>query len=154
MLEFWGKYKKNRLGIVALGFIVVFSLLSVLASHFSPDGPFGIGSEPLLAPNILAGHPMGTDNLGRDIFSGFLNGGQVSITIGVLAALGSTVIGIMVGAIAGFYGGIVDSTLMRITEFFQILPSFLLALVLIAILEPSFFNVVLVIVVASWPYTA
>ncbi|MGH9979594.1 MAG: ABC transporter permease [Nitrososphaeraceae archaeon] len=154
MLEFWGKYKKNRLGIVALGFIVVFSLLSVLASHFSPDGPFGIGSEPVLAPNILAGHPMGTDNLGRDIFSGFLNGGQVSITIGVLAALGSTVIGIMVGAIAGFYGGIVDSTLMRITEFFQILPSFLLALVLIAILEPSFFNVVLVMVVASWPYTA
>ncbi|MGI0045383.1 MAG: hypothetical protein ACRD47_16910, partial [Nitrososphaeraceae archaeon] len=49
-LDFWGKYKKNRLGIVALGFIVVFSLLSVLASHFSPDGPFGIGSEPLLSP--------------------------------------------------------------------------------------------------------
>ncbi|MGI0043078.1 MAG: ABC transporter permease, partial [Nitrososphaeraceae archaeon] len=111
-------------------------------------------SEPLLSPNILAGHPMGTDNLGRDIFSGFLNGGQVSMAIGVLAALGSTLIGITVGAIAGFYGGFLDSILMRITEFFQILPSFLLALVLIAILEPSFINVILVIVVASWPYTA
>ncbi len=149
----WGKYTKNRLGFVALGFIIVFFLLSVIASHFSPYGP-GIGSEPLLFPNILTGHPMGTDNLGRDIFSGFLNGGQVSISIGVLATLGSTLIGIMVGAIAGFYGGILDSILMRITEFFQILPSFLLALVLIAILEPSFFNVILVIVVASWPYTA
>lgn len=149
---FWSAYKKNVLGVTGLGIIAVFSILSLLAPFVSPYKPFAIESQPLLAPSIE--HPMGTDHLGRDVFSGLLYGGRISMTIGILAALGSTAIGIAVGSVAGYYGKITDKALMRTTEFFHILPSFLLALVLIAILEPSFLNVILVIAIASWPYTA
>ena len=150
--QFWQAYKKNTLGIIGLGLIAAFSISSMSAPFVSPYKPFGIESKPLLAPSIE--HPMGTDHLGRDVFSGLLHGGRISMTIGILAALGSTAIGVLVGSIAGYYGKITDKALMRTTEFFHILPSFLLALVLIAILEPSFLNVILVIAVASWPYTA
>lgn len=149
---FWNTYKKNILGVIGLGLIVTFSMLSLLAPIVSPYKPFGIESKPLLAPSTE--HPMGTDHLGRDVFSGLLYGGRISMTIGLLAAIGSTAIGVAVGSIAGYYGKITDKALMRTTEFFHILPSFLLALVLIAILEPSLLNVILVIAAGSWPYTA
>jgi peptide/nickel transport system permease protein len=149
---FWRAYKKNSLGVIGLGLIVAFSLSSLLAPLISPYRPFGIDSRPLLAPSVE--HPMGTDHLGRDVFAGILYGGRISMTVGILAALGATAIGVVVGAVAGYYGKIIDKVLMRTTEFFHILPSFLLALVLMAVLEPSFLNVILVIAVASWPYTA
>lgn len=149
---FWSAYKKNVLGLAGLGIVATFSILSLLAPIVSPYKPFAIESKPLLAPSIE--HPMGTDHLGRDMFSGLLYGGRISMTIGILAAIGSTAIGIAVGSVAGYYGRITDKALMRTTEFFHILPCFLLALVLIAILEPSFLNVILVIAVGSWPYTA
>lgn len=151
-VNFWNAYRKNTLGVIGICIIVLFSILAVLAPIISSYGPFEINSEPLVQPNLE--HPMGTDHLGRDIFSGVLYGGRISMTVGILAALCSTSIGVLVGSVAGYYGKLPDKILMRITEFFHIMPSFLLALVLIAILEPSFLNIILVIAVASWPYTA
>jgi peptide/nickel transport system permease protein len=97
---------------------------------------------------------MGTDDLGRDILSGVLWGARVSIAVGLLAALTSTVIGVVIGAAAGFYGRTLDDVLMRVTEFFLVIPRFFLVLVMVALFGNSVWHVILVIGILSWPVTA
>jgi peptide/nickel transport system permease protein len=97
---------------------------------------------------------MGTDDLGRDIYSGVVYGARVSLTIGVLSGLVSTVIGILVGAISGFHSGMLDEILMRFTEIFQVFPAFILALVFVAIFGPSLTNVIIALGIVGWPSTA
>jgi len=97
---------------------------------------------------------MGTDDLGRDILSGILWGARVSMAVGLLAALTSTGIGVVVGALAGFYGKMLDDLLMRVTEFFLVIPRFFLVLVMVALFGNSLWHVILVIGVLSWPVTA
>ncbi|OFX14875.1 MAG: ABC transporter permease, partial [Armatimonadetes bacterium RBG_19FT_COMBO_69_19] len=91
---------------------------------------------------------------GRDIWTGVLFGARVSLTVGVLAATTSALIGTAIGSIAGYYGGGVDNVLMRGTEFFLVIPSFLLALILVAVSGPSIWNVILTIGLLGWPSTA
>src|SRR5690606_33242723 len=100
------------------------------------------------------GHPLGTDALGRDVFSQLVYGTRTSLLVGYLAAALSLVVGILVGAVSGFVGGRLDATLMRITEAFQIMPPFLVALVIIALLGAGISKIIVVIGLLTWPPTA
>lgn len=106
----------------------------------------------MLAPHLT--HPMGTDELGRDVFSHVLEGMRTSLMVGITAAAVSTILGVVVGALSGFLGGWVDDALMRMTEVFQIIPRFFLAMMLVSFFGPSIFNIVIAIALLSWPELA
>jgi peptide/nickel transport system permease protein len=97
---------------------------------------------------------LGTDVLGRDILSGLLNGAWVSLSIGIAATSASLLIGTTVGAVSGYFGGRVGDGLMRFTEIFQTIPSFLLILMIVGIFSPSLGNIILAIAVSTWPAVA
>jgi len=113
-------------------------------------GPFAIIGMPLLPPGS-PGLPAGSDVLGRNIAAGLAFGARISLLVGVASTMGAIGLGILLGAIAGYYGGVVDDVLMRITEFFQIIPTFVLLMVLVAFLEPSLTSAVIGIALISWP---
>ena len=152
MRDFWRKYKRNRAAVFGLYVVVSFMLLAVLSPLIAPFHPLSIGKDSFHQPDST--YLMGTDDLGRDLFSGVLWGARVSMMVGLLAALTSTVIGIIIGALAGYYGGRVDDLLMRITEFFLVIPRFFLVLIIVALFGNSLWNIIFVIGVLSWPVTA
>ena len=131
--------------------------LVVLAAAFAPliarYDPYAGGEDSLLPP-LSPGHLLGTDDLGRDIFAETVFGTRVSLIVGVSTALAGSLIGIAMGAIAGWRGGLADVVLMRVTEFFQTLPRFVLALIVIALFGPGLVKVIVVITVLAWPQTA
>ncbi|SHJ74865.1 peptide/nickel transport system permease protein [Roseomonas rosea] len=123
--------------------------LAASADLLYPEDPFEIVGRPYLPP-LTGEFLLGTDTLGRDLAAGIVHGARVSLLIGTLAALVVTAIGILVGGAAGYVGGRVDTLLMRFTELFQTIPSFLFAIVLVAIMEPSLNALLIAIVVVSW----
>ena len=150
---FWVRYRQNPAAVVGLAIVAAFSLSAMLAPFLVPAHYVRIGVAPLLAsPNV--GFPMGTDDLGRNVLAGVLYGGRVSLLVGAMSIAAATLIGVGVGLLAGYLGGFVDEVFMRIVEFFQVLPRFFVALVLVAIAGSSMWNVILIIAVLSWPLTA
>lgn len=152
MPSLWKRFSRSRsgvLGIVLLGLIVT---VAVLAPLLFPANPFQIVGQPFLPP--FGAHLLGTDSLGRDVAVGLAYGARTSLLIGTLATLFAVAFGIVVGGLAGFYGGWLDHGLMRLTEFFQTIPFFIFAIVLVAILSPSLSNIVLAIGAVSWPPVA
>lgn len=153
MSDFWYRFSRSPRAVVAAGFVVVVLLLAVAAPLVARADPFS-GSPNALLPPFSSGAPLGTDHLGRDIWAQLVYGARVSLAVGVLAATSSVVIGVVVGALAGFFGGAVDATLMRISEFFQTLPRFVLALIIVALFGAGLAKLILVIAILSWPQTA
>ncbi len=141
---------------VWVGLIILFAIVatSLLAPLLFPRGPWAMGGRPFLPPMTDMRFPLGTDTTGRDILAGLVWGGRVSLLIGLVSTIVSVVIGVVIGAIAGYGGGHIDSALMRFTEIFQVVPSFALALVLVAVLQPSVGSIVAAIGVVSWPPVA
>lgn len=128
-------------------------LISVsLAPQLSGFDPMQLSNDALAGPGGL--HLLGTDNLGRDMFSRVLHGGRISILVGVSSAIIAVVLGLSVGLVAGFSGGLIDELLMRFTEIFQIVPKLLVAIVVVALVGGSMLNVILVLGILSWPPTA
>jgi peptide/nickel transport system permease protein len=125
------------------------TLLAALAAPLLAPDPYAGGDASLLPP-LSAGHLLGTDDLGRDIWAETVFGTRVSLAVGLSTALA----GVAVGAVAGWRGGVVDSALMRVTEFFQTLPRFVLALIVIALFGPGIVKVIAVIAALAWPQTA
>ena len=121
----------NRAALVAFVILVMIILAALFGPLLYPTDPFEMVWAPFTPPGT-DGFILGTDYLGRDLLSGLLNGGRVSLTIGLVAALMSVFIGITLGAFAGFYRGLVEEILMRITEFFQVLPTLLFSMVIVA----------------------
>ncbi|MCW1931585.1 ABC transporter permease [Pararhodobacter zhoushanensis] len=152
--EAWGQFLRNKPavgGLVLLIAIVGF----VLYGYFLFDAdPYRIVWGPLAAPGDQEGIPLGTDFLGRDIFVLLLKGGGPTMAVGLAAALLTVVIGIAMGALAGYFGGWVDDLLMRVTEFFQVLPALLFAMVLVTLFAPSLVTISFAIGIVSWPGTA
>lgn len=146
---FWKRFARNRLALGGLVFLVVLAGVVLLAPVLYPGDPFRIVAQPFLPP--FGDYLLGTDSLGRDIAAGIVHGGRTSLLIGVAATSAALLIGTLLGALAGFYRGRVDSLLMRFTEFFQTIPTFLFAIVLVAIMSPSLASVTIAIVVISWP---
>ena len=134
-----------------IGFIIIVSvfILAMLAPLIAPYDPdFFNVKEILLAPS--AAHWMGTDGLGRDVLSRMLHGGRISLLVGLVAVGISTAIGILLGAIAGYYRGWVDTLIMRLVDVMLSIPSFFLILAVIAFLTPSITNIMIVIGLTSW----
>lgn len=146
---FWKRFARNRLALGGLVFLVVLAGVVLLAPVLYPGDPFRIVAQPFLPP--FGDYLLGTDSLGRDIAAGIVHGGRTSLLIGIAATSAALLIGTLLGALAGFYRGRVDSLLMRFTEFFQTIPTFLFAIVLVAIMSPSLASVTIAIVVISWP---
>lgn len=126
-------------------------LCAILGPTLYPASPWRMAQRPFVPPFTLARVPLGTDALGRDIASGLVHGAGVSLVVGLVSTLAALLIGVPLGAVAGYFGGRVDDLSMRFTELFQTIPSFALAIVLVAILQPSLSSMILAIALVSWP---
>lgn len=153
MKKFLQRFMANRGAIAG---VAIFALVVVLALTCSLwfESPWMMVGQPLLPPMQDPDFPLGTDMLGRDIAAGLAYGARVSLLVGVVSTLAAVVFGILVGSLAGFYGGRVDDALMRFTEFFQTIPQLAMAVVLVAIFNPSIYSIVGAIAIVSWPPVA
>lgn len=132
--------------VVTISFVVVFA--PILTSYDA----MSLSADTLKAPSLE--HLMGTDDLGRDVFARVLYGGRISLLVGIFAAVISVTLGLLIGVVAGFSGGVIDEALMRVTEVFQIVPRLLVAIVVVAMVGGSITSVIFVIGILSWPLTA
>lgn len=154
MAEAWAIFRRSPAAMLGLVILVLVTLLTFVGPLLYHVDPFEIVWAPLTPPGEEATIPLGTDNLGRDILAGLIAGGRATLAVGFAAAFITMVIGVVVGAYAGFHGGIVDDLLMRVTEFFQVLPPLLFAMVVVTLFQPTIVNVALAIGIVSWPQTA
>ena len=153
MHGFWGRFSKNKSAVLGLFILCLVIFLAAIANWIYPDDPFRLAGKPMSTPGTN-GFLLGSDTLGRDVASGIAHGAKTSMLIGLLATVAAVFIGIIFGALAGYYGGIIDDALMRITEIFQTIPSFVFAILLVAIMKPSIESIVIAITVVSWPAVA
>ena len=148
----WRRVLRSPRGGFGVVVTTLLFVLGALAPLLAPTDPFAIEGPPLSAPSRA--NPFGTDALGRDLLSGVIFGARTSLLVAVTVALIVVVIGVAVGLLAGYVGGWVDDVLMRVTELFQVLPRFFLALVVIAFFGPGIDRLVLVLGITSWPLLA
>ena len=139
-------------GFIGAAFILVLALAALFGRSLYGGDPFALTIDVAAPPS--GEFPLGTDDLGRDVMAELLEGVKVSLFVGCAAALATTTIGILVGAIAGYVGGWVDICIMRISEFFQVMPTFILSVLIISLIGPGLSRIVLVIALLSWPQTA
>ena len=141
----------NRYGMLCLGILLVggVSLCAILAPLLAPYDPTALNVDALLLPPSME-HPLGTDALGRDVLSRMLYGGRVSLWVGFVAVGLSVSIGLCLGLLSGYAGGLVDELIMRGVDVMLCFPSFFLILAVIAFLEPSLLNIMIVIGLTSW----
>jgi len=152
MSDFWQLYKRNKAAVLGLVVILFFSALAILAPILNLSSPFRSSASLLKEPKIE--NPMGTDHLGRDVLSMVVWGSRTSLMIGFLSAALSAVIGTLMGAIPGYYGGIIDDFLMRIVDLLLVIPMFFLILLVVALFGGGIFKIVAVIGLLSWPSIA
>lgn len=148
----WRRLRRRPLGVAGLAGSLLFVLAAVAGPWVAPFDPLALRPDTLLPPG--RGHWFGTDDLGRDVLSGVLHGARVSLIVGVLSAAGAVLIGVAVGAVAGYRRDRLDEALMRVTEWFLVLPQFLVVLVVAAIVGADLGTVVAVLACVSWPTTA
>jgi peptide/nickel transport system permease protein len=150
--DFWKGYRRNRGAVFGLFFLIILFTTAISADVITEFGPMETGIGRALQPPSSR-FLMGTDDLARDIFSGVVHGARVSLMVGFTAALTATFIGIIIGSISGYFGGITDDLLMKFCELFQSMPRFLFALVIVVFFGNTIWNVVVVIGLLSWPRT-
>ncbi|QBE66094.1 ABC transporter permease [Pseudoduganella lutea] len=147
--------KKISLSTIASLSILLLVITAALGAPIVfPGDPHDMVATPYLWPGQDWAHPLGSDLMGRDIATGLAHGARVSLLVGASSASLTLLIGVIVGTLAGYCGGWADNVLMRLTDFFQIVPRFLLAIILVAVLEPSIWVVVLALGITSWVHTA
>lgn len=142
----FARHKPALTGLVLLALVIAAAALAGVAY---PGDPFRIVGKPFLPP--LGEYPLGTDMLGRDLAAGVIHGARTTLLVGVAATLIAVLLGVTIGGLAGYFGGRVDSLLMRFTEVFQTIPFFLFAILLVAVLGSSLGKIIFAIAVVSWP---
>ena len=147
-VEAWHMFVANKAAVSGLIIWFLIILIAVVGPAVYPVDPFDMVSGPMNPPD--SEFPLGTDYLGRDVLAGIINGARVTLSIGFSAALCTVIIGVIIGVLAGYYGRWVENILMRVTEFFQVLPALLLAMVLVTLFSPSLLTIILAIGVVSW----
>ncbi len=135
------------IGTILLSIVV---LAALLADVVFPTSPWDMAGLPFSHPGEN-GMWLGTDTLGRDIASGIMHGARVSLLIGIASTLAALLIGVSIGAVAGFAGGLTELSLVRVTEIFQTIPNFVLAILLVAVMTPSLTSIIIAIGLVSWP---
>lgn len=149
-------YRKSKMGMGGLYILLFFTLVAVfaslIASHAQLDPTCSCTGKPFLPPSLK--FPFGTDDLGRSVFALTVWGSRISLVVGLAATIMSMVIGSLIGIVAGYYGGWLETVLMRVTDWFLVLPWLALAIVLAAVIGPSLIVIIFVIGITSWPSTA
>jgi peptide/nickel transport system permease protein len=145
----WKRFRKNRLSVAGAVTVALLMSVALLAPLISPYDPTAIDVHDVLSPPSIR-HPLGTDDLGRDVLSRIIWGSRISLSVGFVAVGISIAIGVIVGAMAGYYGGAVDSLLMRFVDIMLTIPTFFLILAVIAVVEPSIGTIMVVIGITSW----
>ena len=145
---------RNPTALLGGALLLGVATLALLAPWLFPGDPLDMVGPPLLWPGQNAEFPLGTDSLGRNVMACLAHGARVSLAVGVVAAAFSLTVGLVVGALAGYFGGLTDDVLVRLTELFQTIPSFLLVVVVVAIGQPTVPVIVFAIGLASWPTIA
>jgi len=151
-LRFSRRYGKNKAGVLGLVVLTLVLLSAFIGPLLYPVSPFEIQGKKFLAPG--GRFTLGTDYLGRDVLAGIIQGSRTSLMVGITAAALMMTIGIIFGALAGYHGGFIDEALMRLTEFFQVIPAFILAMVVVALFQPSLWTIILAISISTWTGTA
>lgn len=147
--SFFRQFARNRPALVGLAILIGIVVLAVVGPIVHPQNPFALIGRPFSRP--FGKYLLGTDMLGRDELAGIIYGARTSLIIGLAATVFATFLGVVTGAIAGYYGGAVDELLMRLTEVFQTIPSFIFAILVVAVLSPSVGSVIAAIAIVSWP---
>ena len=148
----WRRFRKHKLALVGLSTLIVMALLIILAPLFLPYKPETLDLTATFAPTT-AQHWLGTDDLGRDILTRLLYAGQISMSVGIICTAIVIVIGALIGVISGYFGGWIDTILMRIVDLLLAIPFFPLLLVLSQMLSqflPSFWTIVIILSVFGW----
>ncbi|TDE37909.1 ABC transporter permease [Antarcticimicrobium sediminis] len=146
----WRRFARNRAALLGLVIFVVVLIMAATAGLIEPTDPLRRAGVPLTKPFVDWATPLGTDQLGRDILASLFYGARISLLVGVLATLLSIGIGVVIGAVSGYFGGWIDDVLMRTTEAFQTIPNFVLLLALVAILGSSIEYITVAIAIVSW----
>lgn len=154
MMAFLKRYCRRPTAIVGLILLLIVVAIAIAAPYLYPVSPWKMVQRPFVPPFLNERVPLGTDTLGRNVIVGLVYGARISLLVGVVSTLVSLAIGVPLGAISGYFGGLVDDLLMRITEFFQTVPSFALAIVLVAIMQPSLTSIIISIALVGWPPVA
>jgi peptide/nickel transport system permease protein len=150
MKVFARAFLRNRGAVVGLVILLLVFAMAALAPVLFPFSPWDMQGAPFSPPGE-DGFLLGTDSLGRDVAADIAYGAHVSLLIGAVSTVAAVAFGVAMGALSGYLGGWVDDVIMRLTEFFQTVPSFILAVVLVAIFTPSLISIVAAIAVVSWP---
>lgn len=153
MKDFWQRFGRNRSAVVGLVLLLIVVFIASTAHWIYPEDPFRLVGRSMSAPGEN-GFLLGSDSLGRDVAAGIAHGAKTSLLIGVVATIVAVGFGTIMGGLAGYYGGWIDDLLMRTTEMFQTIPSFIFAILLVAIMKPSINSIVIAIAVVSWPAVA
>ncbi|WP_096155366.1 MULTISPECIES: ABC transporter permease [Bacillus] len=148
MQHYWQIFSTNNLGLIGVGILVIILFIALAAPILAPFDPSERVGSPFMKPN--SEFLLGTNDVGQDIFSELIYGTRISLLIGVLASVLSIGMGLLVGIVAGYYGGRVDSILMRLVDLVLVIPFLPLMILLAAFIGPSFWNIIFVIAVLSW----
>ena len=152
--EAWRVFRSNKAAMLGLTILLTLVVVMVVGPSAYGVEPFDIAAAPFTEPFTDPKVWLGTDYLGRDVLAGLLVGGRATVLVGLAAATVAVTIGLSIGALAGFFGGWVDTALSRVTELFQVLPALLFAMVLVTLFTPSLMVVVFAIGVVAWTGTA
>ena len=152
--EAWRMFFRNKAAVGGLIMLIGVIFMTYIGPLIYTEDPADIVARPLKGPGSEGIPILGTDYLGRDVFAGVINGGSTSLQVAMVAAILIVLIGVTIGALAGFYGGWIDNILMRFTELFQVLPALLFSMVVVALFEPKPQTISIAIGVVLWPQLA
>jgi len=147
------RFKRNKRAVIGLSVTTIFIIIAIFAPLLSPYDPFEYHMKEILHSPSLR-HPFGTDQFGRDVLARIIYGSRISLMIGIVGVGISVIVGVTLGTIAGYFGGLIDNIMMRIMDILLAFPGFLLALAIISILGPNMLNVMIAIGIFSIPVFA
>ena len=149
--EIWHRFKKNKGAVVGLGIVIIFILIALTVDLWLPGEKFNEINVMEKFQTPSAKHLFGTDELGRDLFFRVIYGTKYSLAIGFIAVMVSAVVGVPIGAVAGYYGKKVETVIMRLTDIFSAIPSILMAIAIVSVLGRSTINLMLAVGIAAIP---
>jgi len=150
--RFWHRFRTQPAALFGCGVLAALLFIALFAGILAPGDPFATSRQVFQTPSRA--HPFGTDDLGRDLYRSVMHGARASLAVGIITTVIATAIGVLVGACAGYFGGIVDDLLMRLTELFQVIPRFFLVLIAVTLFKGGVGLIILLLGLTFWPGTA